>query len=219
MSPNARPEIKIAINSPYFTIRSIKIFLITSSSTIGARIPTVRTRKKKLEFVIISASELTFAASAPVKRTITRLITNHTNLQKKCQYCGKPAEVKNNKQDPYKIQFICKSCRAEKNLNTKENRYIMCDDIPLIDVRDYLTSDRIKSKIIKLTPELIEKLKYILTSNLTKNQVLKYLNLSQTRFNDVVNLYTETIDKDYKEKLAKIFYKNSNFLLCNKFLL
>lgn len=84
----------------------------------------------------------------------------------------------------------------------------MCDDIPLIDVRDYLTSDRIKSKIIKLTPELIEKLKYILTSNLTKNQVLKYLNLSQTRFNDIVNLYTETIDKDYKEKLTETFYKN-----------
>lgn len=137
---------------------------------------------------------------------ITRLIKNYTDLQKLCQYCGKPAELKNNRQDPYKIQFVCKSCRKEKNLNLKKDE--MYDDIPLINVKEHLTSDIIKSKIIKLTPEIKTKLEYLLTSNLTKEQAIKYMNMTKLTFNRIINLYSEEVDNNYKDKLNEIFKIN-----------
>lgn len=149
---------------------------------------------------------------------ITRLVTNNTNLEKICQYCGKPAEIKNNRQDPYLIQLICKSCRKEKGLNSKEKKDIMCDDIPLIDVRNYINNDIIKSKIINLTPEIIDKLNYLLNSDLTKKQALEYMNMSNSVFIKHVNKYTEDYDNLYASKLEKVFVDNRNNLITKNIL-
>ena len=50
---------------------------------------------------------------------ISRFVSQFTNLEKKCQICGKPTTITHNPVDPYKIQLICSNCRKEHSYNIK----------------------------------------------------------------------------------------------------
>lgn len=140
---------------------------------------------------------------------ITRLIKYQTDLQKLCQFCGNPAKVKNNRIDPYKIQFVCDNCRNKHKLDDLTDMFI---DIPLIDVKQHIKSKILQDKMIDLTPEIIDKLKYILDSNFTKNQAIEYLGVSINTYNRLINLYNE-IDKDYIYKIKNRYRYNRSKLM------
>ena len=100
---------------------------------------------------------------------INHFISRNTNLKKICQYCGKPAQVRHNKENPYLINLICVDCKIKYNLNKKENRDIPAPNIPAIDVRDYITNPRVLNRLILFdNDELKEKIQFILNSNFLK---------------------------------------------------
>lgn len=139
---------------------------------------------------------------------ISRFVSKYTDLDRTCQYCGKPAEVKNNINNPYLIQFICKQCKVEKKMIS-----IYCDmadDIPLINLKEHIINDTVNRKNIDLDDELISKLKYLLTSDLTKEQALNYLDMKPTQFKKVIAKYEELYDKNYSKKLDTVLKENRN---------
>lgn len=135
---------------------------------------------------------------------ISRLLTNHTDIKRKCQYCGnEPAEIKNNKEEPYKVQLICRECKYKLGSNEAKWRDTMMPDIPLIDLIEHLTNENIKAKIVKIDKDKIEKVNIILKSDFTKREAIKYLGLTGTTYIKFLDLYEQEIDKNIKSKMEK----------------
>lgn len=143
---------------------------------------------------------------------ISKFVDNYTNLKKICQYCGKPAQIRNNLENPYMIQLICPICKRDKGLC--KDKYRMADDIPLINLKENIITDTMKLKAMELTPEISKKIKSLLTSNYTKEQALEYMNMSYTTFNRMLNEYSKN-DPEIKDKLKVLFNSNRNKIVTN----
>lgn len=138
-------------------------------------------------------------------RYILRLIKNSTDLDRKCQLCGKPGKLKNNRISPYDVQFICSSCRRGLEKDLVSNTY---KNIPLINVKSHITNPTLIGNMVELNEETISKIKTILKGGYNKQEALSYLNLTPTTYNKLLSKY-ELIDKDIRQKLNHI-YKEEN---------
>lgn len=147
---------------------------------------------------------------------INHFISRNTNLKKICQYCGKPAQVRHNKENPYLINFICVDCKTKYNLNKKENRDILAPNIPAIDVRDYITNPRVLNRLILFdNDELKEKIQFILNSNFSKTDAIRYLNTYESKFDRIIDKYAKEVDPKIHNKLKKVFKKNRRNQILN----
>ncbi len=138
-------------------------------------------------------------------RYILRLINTCTDIKKECQFCGKPANLKNNRVSPYEIQMVCHECRKIYEVNPITEMY---DEIPLINVKDHIISERLSLNFINLTDEHIAKINKILEGGYTKVSAAKYIGESITYYNRLINLYEKKFNVNIKDKL-KILYKEA----------
>ena len=134
-------------------------------------------------------------------RYILRLIKNHTDLDKKCQICGDKGKLKNNKLSPYEIQLVCSNCRNYLTINPVTEMY---NEIPLINIKEHFTSKSLQSNMITAN-DIKDKINIILKGGYNKSTAIKYLGVSPTKYDHLINEYSETIDKDIKEKLNKAY--------------
>lgn len=135
---------------------------------------------------------------------ITKFISYYTSLERKCQFCGKPAIIKHNEEDPYRIQLVCRECRSKYKIPRDK----MYNNIPLIDCRDYINNERTLANNIKLTPELKKLLDESLEKGLSKKETLDYVNITYTQFNKLIKQYETSYDKDIAKKFQSSFYKS-----------
>lgn len=144
---------------------------------------------------------------------INHFITRNTNLEKKCQFCGEKAEIQHGSflDDPYKIQLICRTCKREHGLLKKDSRGLS-KEIPIIDLRDYITSNRIKYG--EMTDELVLKFNNIINSNMTKTKAIDYIGVTALIFNRLVNELPDTT----REKLLKKLKENRGLKIKSTFL-
>lgn len=145
-----------------------------------------------------------FNNNANMGRQVLRFLNNSTDVKKICQYCGKPANLKNNKYSPYNIQLVCIDCRKVHKINPITEMY---DDIPLIDLYDHVTSSIIKNRLVKLDSEYINKIRKILKGGYNKTEAIKYLNVTSTTYKNLIKQYKERIDKNIEIKLKKVYKK------------
>ena len=136
---------------------------------------------------------------------ISRFVRKYTDIEKKCQVCGAPADIRHNINNPYEIQLICSSCRKNKF----NNRRGILNDIPTINVYDHITNPRIKIKFFTKDCELVKKLEYVLNlSYCTKQQARSIFNNSYIMFEKTIDYYEKNIDKDIRSKLDLLFKKS-----------
>lgn len=135
---------------------------------------------------------------------VSNFVKRYTNLEKKCQFCGKDALIKNNYHgDPYKIQLICRECRNKYHLNND----LMSNKIPLIDIRDYINNNQTLNNMITLNEENKSKIDSLFNLNITKTKAAKHLGLSKVQFDKLINQYEELYDPNIKDKLNEHFLK------------
>ena len=133
---------------------------------------------------------------------VSKFVRNYTNLEKKCQICGKPADIKHNIHDPYKIQLVCNECKR----NNQYDESGMIYGVPLIDLYNYITNTRIKESFISKSSNNINKLELILKSkNFTREKAYKLFNGSATNFNKTVDFYEKEINPNIRTELENIF--------------
>lgn len=138
---------------------------------------------------------------------ISRFFTQFTNLEKKCQICGKPTTITHNPVDPYKIQLICPKCRKEHSYNIKG----IVEELPLIDLTNYITNDRIRNSFNIINGNSLDKIDLILKSkNYTRQQAYKLFNGSKTSLEKTINIYEQKVDKNIRKKLEAIFNQSRN---------
>lgn len=128
---------------------------------------------------------------------VSKFVTRYTSLDRKCQICSKPGNIVHNKQNKWKIQILCTSCRKILTKNS-DGMY----NIKLIDVRDY-TKDNFKKVhryIGTLTQEHIDLINKALNCTVARSNLYKYLGISEAEFNNIVNLYEQEVP-DIKAKL------------------
>lgn len=133
---------------------------------------------------------------------INHFITRNTNLEKKCQFCGKKAEIQHGNflDDPYRIQLICRTCKREHGLLKKDSRGLS-KEIPVIDLRDYITSNRIKYG--EMTDELVLKFNNIINSRMTKSEAMNYIGVTALIFDRLVYELPDTMRKKLLKKLKE----------------
>lgn len=139
---------------------------------------------------------------------VNQFIHRNTNLKLNCQYCGKPGKIRYYKNNPEQIHIICTECSKKKNLNYKENWGKVLDDIPLINIEDYITNKFVLNKMIKLDSTTKTILKNMLKSTKPKIETYKGTGISFTYLNRLIDEYTLKVDKDFKKKLEQHFKNN-----------
>lgn len=141
---------------------------------------------------------------------INKFLDRSTNVERKCQFCGNPAEIRHNYEEPYKIQLVCKACKSERNLKNKELRGKMIEEIPVIDLRNHITNPSTLRGLRKNTITLEEKqmIKDVLRSNFTRQDVYKHYQIGRDEFLRRVMLYEKEIDSKIREKLTYVFNQN-----------
>ena len=138
---------------------------------------------------------------------IHKFIERYTNLDKKCQYCGKPGQIRYSRTEPYDVQFICKKCKIEKNLNDAKNRGLV-PDLEVIHIQDYIVDRNVLSKIPKLNKQHIETIQNLLKTKSPKGEAIRSTGWSNASFNRILNLYEKQVDPDIKHKLNDLFIRN-----------
>jgi len=147
-------------------------------------------------------------------RYILRLIKDSTDLDRKCQLCGRPGKLKNNKVSPYDIQFICTKCREGLKKDLISDTY---KGVPLINIKNHFTNPNMLSKIAELNEETINKINTILKGGYIRQEALEYLNLTPVTYEKLLNKYSK-LDKDIKQKLSNVYKEeNAKRLRINKF--
>lgn len=143
-----------------------------------------------------------------MREYISKFILRNTTIERKCQYCGKPAQIKYNYKSPYEIQLICQECKHKKDVYRKY-RSTMVPDLPTINLLDYITDDKkykeARFLLSEKNKEIIEKL---LTTDLFKKDAIKKYCKTPYVYNKLVTLYKENYDKDIENKLKDNFKKN-----------
>ena len=136
---------------------------------------------------------------------INKVVSRNTTLKKVCQYCGKPAFIKYNKNDPYKIQLVCKDCRIGKH----SDRDGMLRDIPIIDIKKHLNKEKIKRENFKVVNEENDKkIKFLLNTKLPKVDAIKAAKLTLHQYELLVDTYEYGKDMYIRGKLNSNFRKN-----------
>ena len=115
---------------------------------------------------------------------INKFLDRSTNVERKCQFCGAPAEIRHNYEDPYRIQLVCKVCKQERNLKNKELRGKMIEELPVIDLRNHITNPATLRGLRKNTLTLGEKqmIKEVLRSKFTRQDVYKHYQIGRDEF-------------------------------------
>lgn len=143
-----------------------------------------------------------------IREYIGKFITRNTTLEKKCQYCGKPAEIKYNFKNPYEIQLICRDCKHKRDIY-KKYRSVMVPDLSTINILDYVTEKKKYKDSKNLLSEenklIVEKL---LTTDLLKKEAIKEYCKTPYTYSKLVTMYKENYDKDVEVKLKANFKKN-----------
>lgn len=135
---------------------------------------------------------------------INKFINRFTDLDVKCQYCGEPAHIRYSRYEPYDVQFICKSCRKEKNIDFAYSRGEMLKDIPTIHVLDHITSTSMKIRLPVLRKEEEIIIDDILKNKLTKSDAISKYNITYIQLNKMITKYELYKDKNIKEKIEQI---------------
>lgn len=135
-------------------------------------------------------------------RYILRLINDNTDLEKICQFCGKPGNLKNNRQFPYEIQFVCPKCKKDFEINPITEMY---DEIPLINIKEHLTGERLGQKFIKITDEQVDKMSHILKGGFTKSSAARYMGVTQSYYKKIIKAYEEKFNIHIEEKLKRLY--------------
>lgn len=138
---------------------------------------------------------------------IYKFIERYTDLDKKCQFCGQPGQVRYSRTEPYDVQFICPDCKHSKNLNNIENRGLV-PDLEVIHIKEHITDKNVLSKLPILTKTQVDIIKNLLKTKLPKGEAIRSTGWSITTFNRILNLYEKHIDKDIKNKLNDLFTRN-----------
>jgi len=141
---------------------------------------------------------------------INKFLDRSTNVERKCQFCGAPAEIRHNYEDPYRIQLVCKTCKQERNLKNKELRGKMIEELPVIDLRNHITNPATLRGLRKNTLTLGEKqmIKEVLRSKFTRQDVYKHYQIGRDEFLRRVMLYEKEVDSRIREKLTNVFNQN-----------
>lgn len=134
---------------------------------------------------------------------ISKFIVKYTDIDKKCQFCGKPAQIKHNEKDPYKIQLICKECKKSHHISKS-----MSDEIPLIDLEQHITNPRVRHAHLTLSPVHINMIQEILASDLDRGEVLSHYKISRGVLDRIIHLYAIEIDEDIGIKLKTTLDNN-----------
>lgn len=140
---------------------------------------------------------------------INKFIERNTNLKKECQYCGKPAQIRYNYDNPYHIQLVCLDCKRKNGFNQYYNRGKLISDLPIIDIRDYLTKDKQEREDrLSLTENNKQIIQSLLKTKLPKIEAIKEAGLTMYQYDRLVEQYKENIDSDIEDKLLEVFNKN-----------
>ena len=147
-----------------------------------------------------------FRDSSQMMSYIYRIFDRNTDLKKECQICGKPAKLKYNKWEPYKIQLVCDECRKTRHTTNLEGMYL---DIPVIDLKEHFKEDKIKREEFKtLTEENRNKIEALLKTKLNKIDAIKSVGLTIHQYNILVDKYEYEVDAFIKIRLKEVFNKN-----------
>ena len=138
---------------------------------------------------------------------MNKFIHRQTDISLECEYCGKPAFIRYSREDPYKIQLICKDCINNKHLNNKENRGLV-PNLPTIDVRDHILPSKVMTKKNLMSKDNINMMQDILNSCMTRPEIYKHYNITAHKFDIIINQYEKHIDPGIKSKLIKVLMKN-----------
>ena len=141
-------------------------------------------------------------------RYILRILERNTDIKKVCQFCGKPAKLKNNKNNPYEIQLVCDNCRKNNSINVETGMY----NIPTINIKEHLNTPFMLNKTITLTKEYIDKFNNILEGNYTKQEAIKYLNVTLSVYNKLVKEYKDKYDNNIEVKLKESYSKARSYV-------
>ena len=146
-----------------------------------------------------------FASSSQQMTYVNRFIHRNTDIAIKCQYCGKDGRIRYYRKDPTKIQIICQECANKRELSRKENWGKVLEDIPLIDIEEHITNKLALKRLMKLDEEKIKILENMLLSTKPKIQTYRETGITRTYLAKLIDEYTNTIDKDFKNKLNEHF--------------
>lgn len=135
---------------------------------------------------------------------INKFITRFTDLEVKCQYCDKPAQIKYCRQTPYDVQFICKDCRKEKGIDLKAGRGEMLPDLEVIHLLEHVTSETMKLRIPVLFDDEKKIIEDILKNKLNQGDALAKYGITRCSLMKMINKY-KSIDSDIETKLENIF--------------
>ena len=143
---------------------------------------------------------------------MSKFIRRHTTLDLLCQCCGKEGKVHNNFiGDPYMIQILCDNC---KTLGYKDTKTGMYRGFPLIDVRENIDSS--KMKFAYLNRDLVNKIKELPKTKLTRVKALKELGIySKNTFEKIISEYERLYDKNIRVKIEKRFKENRKEIVKN----
>lgn len=144
---------------------------------------------------------------------INRFIHRNTDLELNCQYCGKPGKIRYYRTKPDKIHIVCKECSINKGLGLKKNWGKELEDIPLINIEDHITNPYTLNKMITLNKDTKKVLRDMLKSDKPKIETFKSTGISTVYLKRLIDEYTNTIDKDYKKKLDKVFEENRSSII------
>jgi transcriptional regulator with XRE-family HTH domain len=135
---------------------------------------------------------------------ISKFVRRYTDVNLKCQFCGKDGRIHNNYiGDPYKIQIVCLDCK--KKYRIKSNS--MCNNIPTINLKDHIIKGKLK--YVYLSDELVSKINKLTHTKQTRCKALKEIGLyNKNTFEKIISEYEKIYDKNIRSKLDKVFKKN-----------
>ena len=127
-------------------------------------------------------------ANMNTQRTyINAFLNRYTNLEKKCQFCGKEATIIHNPHSPYKINLVCTDCKRTHKDELANLKYI--------NLVDYVTD---RSILEDLTDKDYEIFKKILENNYTIKAILDEYHISYYTLKKKLVLLKEADKKQYE---------------------
>ena len=144
---------------------------------------------------------------------INKFLTRRTNLEKKCQKCGKPGKIQHNRANPYRIRILCLDCKKELGMSG-ETVDSFISDFPIIDLTEHINTESRVIKYIDLSKYYYEVDEAIKDKISRKDFCKKY---HRTYY--FLNKLLETYDKEkpgIKKEFEEMTYKKRRDFLLDK---
>lgn len=127
---------------------------------------------------------------------ITNIVARKYDLEKKCCICGKAGTILHNKENPYYITFICKSCREDFNKLKEAEKY-------RFDLKEYVNKSKVGVRNYSMgeIKELVENY----PENVNFGEFCRKNNISRYIFNQLINKYCVSYPNKAFEIRTKIF--------------